>query len=205
MFYGQYAVAGALGGLVSYFVFRLFPGGSLLLPVRFCLSLTCYADPETEVSLRGEKGWYSYQILFLLEGVLTVIVAFTAFFWLPVGPKYAWWLKTSTEREWAEQRVLLDRVLEAERGGEAEEVEELLAEDSDGDQWKRRIIGSRSLTVGGEPGLTKRDVFDAMSDWRIWWLLGCNISSSIPGTAFSVFLPLVVKVCLALPTTAGSI
>lgn len=27
MFYGQYALAGAFGGLVSYFVFRAFPSG----------------------------------------------------------------------------------------------------------------------------------------------------------------------------------
>ena len=181
--------------------FGYFLGVRFSSVVNSCLSLMCCVDPEMEVSSGPgeERGWYSYQILFLLEGTLTIIVAFTAFFWLPVGPKYAWWLKTSSEREWAEQRVLLDRVPEAERGRETEEVEELLAEDSDGDQWKRRVIGARSLTVGGEPGLTKRDVFDAMSDWRIWWLLGCNISSSVPGMAFSVFLPLVVKVCLPLP------
>ena len=33
MFYGQSAVAGAFGGLVSYFVFKLFPSGSFSYPI----------------------------------------------------------------------------------------------------------------------------------------------------------------------------
>lgn len=53
--------------------------------------------------------------------------------------------------------------------------------------------------VGGEATLTRRDVVEAFRDWKIWWLLGVNITSSVPGMAFSVFLPLVVKVCSALP------
>lgn len=53
--------------------------------------------------------------------------------------------------------------------------------------------------VGGEATLTRRDVVEAFRDWKIWWLLGVNITSSVPGMAFSVFLPLVVKVCPALP------
>jgi hypothetical protein len=147
---------------------------------------------------------YSYQILFLLEGMLTIIVAFTAFFWLPVGPKYAWWLKTSAEREWAEQRVLLDRMPEVGQRSDTEEGEELLAEDRDDDERKGGVLRRKPLTVGGEPGLTKQDIIDAISDWRIWWLLACNISSSIPGMAFSVFLPLVVKVCPPVPPSLNS-
>lgn len=51
--------------------------------------------------------------------------------------------------------------------------------------------------VGGEAKLTKRDVIEAFGDWKVWWLLVVNICSSVPGMAFSVFLPLVVKVCSA--------
>ncbi|RPA90916.1 MFS general substrate transporter [Choiromyces venosus 120613-1] len=199
MFYGQYAVAGAFGGLVSYFVFRLFPN-----------------DPETDIATPpvrdpDHEGWYSYQILFLLEAALTIIVAFTAFVWLPTGPKTAWWLKTPAERAWAEKRVLIDRATAETASSEAEaeeaddddeEGEELLAEnESDSEEAKRsrrrrrRRSASRDskVTIGGEPGLTRQDVIDAIKDWRVWWLLACNITSSVPGIAFSVFLPLVVQ------------
>src|ERR1700753_1227822 len=61
MFYGQYAIAGALGGLLSYVVFSQFP---------------LHKEPAP-----GE--WKSWQILFLLEGGATVLVALVGFFWLP--------------------------------------------------------------------------------------------------------------------------
>jgi hypothetical protein len=121
-------------------------------------------------------------------------VAFTALFWLPDSPKHAWWLDTTAEREWAEQRVLLDRLPQSQRR-DGEEGAELLADDGDDedDAGKRRVTSGKA-TVGGEAVLTKQDIIDAVKDWRIWWILGCNISSSVPGMAFSVFLPLVVKV-----------
>src|ERR1700753_2187755 len=49
MFYGQYAIAGALGGILSYAVFSRFPHN------------------EDSVT----SGWKSWQILFLLEGGVT--------------------------------------------------------------------------------------------------------------------------------------
>ncbi|KAG0634352.1 major facilitator superfamily domain-containing protein [Tuber brumale] len=187
MFYGQYAVAGAFGGLVSYFVFRLFP-----------------TDPEGDIRAPSanepeHEGWYSYQVLFLLEAGLTIIIAFTAFFWLPTGPKNAWWLKAPAERAWAEKRVLIDRAQAENALEEEEEGEELLAEnESDDEEAKRRRRRSLSTskngkTIGGEPGLNRQDITDAITDWRVWWLLICNITSSVPGIAFGVFLPLVVK------------
>lgn len=42
-------------------------------------------------------------------------------------------------------------------------------------------------------GLAVRDIVEAVKDWKIWLLLGCNICASVPSTAFSVFLPLVVQ------------
>lgn len=41
--------------------------------------------------------------------------------------------------------------------------------------------------------LTRRDVVETAKDWKLWYVLGFNILASVPGQAFSVFLPLVVK------------
>ncbi|KAH0611700.1 uncharacterized protein H6S33_010965 [Morchella sextelata] len=189
MFYGQYAVAGAFGGLVSWGVFKLFPGG------------------EEEAMADGNGGGlYAYQVMFLLEGLLTLVVAITTFWWLPLGPGSAWWLQEG-DREWAEKRVLLDRAgvgQEAEHrrglaGGEEEEGEELLR---DGEEEEVEVIVGKS-TVGGEGALTRRDVEEAFRDWKIWWILVVNIASSVPGMAFSVFLPLVIKGMGHPPLTAN--
>ncbi|KAL7270121.1 hypothetical protein RUND412_007179 [Rhizina undulata] len=214
MFYGQYAVAGAFGGLVSYFVFRIFPN-----------------DPETEDRIIGDgakQGWHSYQILFLLESVLTIIVAAITFIWLPRGPGDAWWLDKA-ERRWAERRIQLDRAgvdmstLEEEEeiasSWEEEDPEHELGSSPDSDgrrkrrSYRQRVSSSLDLAFGeeaegliepgsknihevpkgGEPGLEWRDVIEAATDWKIYWILVVNILSSVPTMAFSIFLPLVIK------------
>lgn len=170
-------------------------------------------DPEAEAGIVQDgdsehTGWYSYQILFLLEAALTIVVALTAFKWLSKGPGSAWWLEDGAEREWAEKRILLDRSglgeaagdietgagrRKARRGsGGGEEGEELLREDGVEEVGFEDVDVGKG--IGGEAGLTKRDVIEAFSDWKVWWILVINICSSVPGMAFSVFLPLVVKV-----------
>ncbi|KAH8902152.1 major facilitator superfamily transporter [Coniochaeta sp. PMI_546] len=41
--------------------------------------------------------------------------------------------------------------------------------------------------------LTRRDVVETARDWKLWYVLVFNICASVPSTAFSVFLPLVVQ------------
>ena len=41
--------------------------------------------------------------------------------------------------------------------------------------------------------LSKRDFVEAVKDWKLWYVLVFNILASVPGQAFSVFLPLVVE------------
>jgi hypothetical protein len=41
--------------------------------------------------------------------------------------------------------------------------------------------------------LNKRDVVETAKDWKLWYVLFFNILASVPGQAFSVFLPLVVS------------
>lgn len=41
--------------------------------------------------------------------------------------------------------------------------------------------------------LKKRDFLETLLDWKFWYVLVFNICASVPGQAFSVFLPLVVQ------------
>jgi MFS family permease len=42
--------------------------------------------------------------------------------------------------------------------------------------------------------LTKRDVVEAIKDWKLWFVLPFNILTSVPPQGFTIFFPLVVKV-----------
>src|SRR5690349_23250598 len=46
---------------------------------------------------------------------------------------------------------------------------------------------------GELPALTERDVVETVKDWKLWFALAFNICASVPASAFSVFLPLVVQ------------
>ncbi|KAF2091940.1 MFS general substrate transporter [Saccharata proteae CBS 121410] len=180
LFYGQYAVAGALGGFLSYAVFSAFP---------------------VDGGRHAEDGrWMSWQILFLLEGGSTVLIALTGFFWLPHNAQTAWFL-TPEERDWAEERIRLDR-----EDGSPAQCTKPSSEDRENDdienQAEDRGLLSRSIShhrdrspsslTTSDRGLTPHDVLSALFSWKIHALLFCNILSAIPTTAFSIFLPLVL-------------
>lgn len=42
-------------------------------------------------------------------------------------------------------------------------------------------------------GITIRDVKESLQDWKFWVILPANIAASVPGQAFSVFLPIIVR------------
>ncbi|KAK2025017.1 major facilitator superfamily transporter [Colletotrichum zoysiae] len=137
LFYGQYAVAGAFSGAISYGVFHL-NNGRL-------------------------KNW---QYLFIIEGALTVFFGFLAWILLPASPGSAWFL-TAQERRFAADRMKADNALFVEHTYDCDGVE--------------------------EDRLTKRDFVETAKDWKFWYVLAFNICASVPGQAFSVFLPLVVQ------------
>ncbi|OLN87016.1 High-affinity nicotinic acid transporter 1 [Colletotrichum chlorophyti] len=137
LFYGQYAVAGAFSGAISYGVFHLNSG-----PL---------------------KNW---QYLFIIEGALTVFFGLIAWFLLPSGPGSAWFL-TPEERQFAAERIRQDNALYVEHVYRDDGVE--------------------------EDRLTVRDFVETARDWKFWYVLMFNICASVPGQAFSVFLPLVVQ------------
>jgi hypothetical protein len=109
------------------------------------------------------KNW---QYLFLIEGALTCLLALVAWLWLPNGPGSAWFLRPE-EREFAVERMKQDN---------AEFVQHEYSEDG--------IEKNR---------LSKRDFVETLKDWKLWTVLVLNVCASVPSSAFSVFLPLVVQ------------
>ena len=85
-----------------------------------------------------------------------------------MGPGSAWFL-TEQERNYATQRIKVDVA-----------------------RYVKHTYGVDGLEETNER-LSKRDIVETGKDWKLWYVLAFNICASIPGQAFSVFLPLVVK------------
>lgn len=165
MFSGMYAVAGAFAGLLAYGLLHL----------------------ETS----SLQGW---QMLFLVEGVITVGVAFLAAAIMPTDISKAWFL-TEVEKAHALRRMERDHKTTSDSGiGESV--------DSDGDLH----------TVNDDNRITLRDIKDVFMDWKKLLIIVFNILSVLvrfglvpflffwvankflqPVTAFTTFLPLVVQ------------
>lgn len=111
------------------------------------------------------KGW---QYLFIIEGALTCLVGIIAWFWMPSGPGSAWFL-TRPQQQFVMMRVQRDNA-----------------------KYTRHDLGKDGIELTSDR-LSKRDVVETAKDWKLWYALLCNICASVPPTAFSVFLPLVVK------------
>lgn len=193
-------MAGALGGLLSYAIFSRFP--------------------RLPDGSQTSDGWRSWEILFLVEGGSTVILAIVGFFWLPHNAKTAWFLAPD-ERVWAEQRIAQDLVAAAApmynsshqqpapgdeendpHGPTSDETLGLLStEPTAVPSVEPAVAGGRAAT--DDRGLSKADILEAAFDWKLWWLLVCNILSSIPVTAFSVFLPIVLQPLATSPANAN--
>lgn len=176
LFYGQGAVGGALGGILSYIVFSRFP--------------VTHDDHGGAVNAR----WQSWQVLFLFEGSLTVAIAIVGYFWLPHSVETAWFL-TPEEREYASSRVIRDRMAQSDPSTQlSEDVEE---EHEYEDESRGLLNPSQPMSTTGKDviddrGLTPHDIASAFLSPKIWHILACNILSAIPVYAFQVFLPLVL-------------
>jgi MFS family permease len=189
VFYGMTAVAGVVGGFLSWGVFSEFPGQD-------------EGAVEPEIShpsrgLRGE-GWKSWEVLFLIEGCLTMTVALVGFWWLPRSAESAWFLNKE-ESMWAEQRMQADihpEEVEKEVGsechaggqGHGDEAHDRLLDEEDS---RRHMLSSVSITQ--DAGLTRHDIASAIFNYKIWHILICNILSAIPVTAFGVLLPILIQ------------
>jgi MFS family permease len=183
LFYGQAAVGGALGGLLSYLVFSHFPKD--------------LEDHHGENDPEHNSRWQSWQVLFLLEGSLTMIVAVIGYFWLPHSIETAWFL-TPEERQYASQRIIQDRLSQVESAvvnhEEAEEDEHTHDEESRGllNASTTKLRTHTDFSVTDDRGLSPHEIVSAFLSPRIWHILLCNTLSAVPVYAFQVFLPLVL-------------
>ena len=208
VFYGQTAVAGVLGGILSWAVFSRWEDGpgDVTPPPPAALSET-------------EGGWKSWEVLFLIEGCLTMVIALVGFLWLPHNAETAWFFN-SRERRWAEERIRLDQTERAHspspgmrqtsvshgnlshsnsRHPSHDDIEADIDHEShhrllsDAYTITRLKTNTSAISVTHDAGLSRQDVLSAILNLKIWHILICNILSAIPATAFSVFLPLVIK------------
>jgi hypothetical protein len=174
-------VAGAFGGLVSYVVFSLFPTAT---------SPDNTSPPSSSSPDGTLGGFYSYQILFLLEGTLTMLVAITAWFYLPDGPGLSWFL-TAEERSIAETRVYHDRL--------SQNVDAALPSHTHPSEHSSRSSSPESSSLltstpkpPPEPPLTKFEIYTALTSPLLPPLLAFNILSSLAPIGISIFLPLLL-------------
>lgn len=203
-FYGMTAVSGVLGGVLGWALFSHFPndgagggsGGGLPPPRR-----------DGFVAAIGH-GWRSWEVLFLIEGCMTMTVALIGFLWLPKSADTAWFL-TAPERSWAEERIRRDKgeqqnlTRESHRhtssrlpGRDGEDANEEAQEHllgSMGTHADKDHIVEGSTPATADSGLDRQDVLSAIFNYKIWHLLIVNILSAIPATAFGVLLPILVK------------
>lgn len=173
VFYGQSAIAGAVGGLLSYAVFSIFPSKP--------------ADPN---------AWKPWQVLFCIEGLSTMIIALAGFFYLPHRPDTAWFFNEE-EKSWAGERIFQDRA-SAQTSPHKHDTEDRVEDHEEAAGLLHTTSHASAKTHVSEvptasAGLTSHDVLSAITSWHLWWLLICNILSAIPVSSFSVFLPLIVR------------
>jgi MFS family permease len=206
IFYGMTAVSGVVGAVLSWAVFSHFPGD------RHDGSDPHF--PPREPQALDEARWKSWEILFLIEGCMTMTIAFIGFVWLPRSADTAWFLSRE-EKVWAEQRMRLDvtgpvetskeindeeedhlnqpLTSESREGGAGTEAHDRLLQDSDHNMLRSWRSAASAMSITADSGLTSQDVFEAIFNYKIWHLLFVNILSAIPATAFGVLLPILVK------------
>lgn len=162
-----------MGGIISYAVFSHF------------------GDDGTD----SHTKWRPWQVLFVLEGSLTIVVAMAGYFWLPHSVETAWFL-TIEERKYASSRIVRDRDMQNESAATQVTDQD---EGIDYDEESRGLLSpskppttTHKQHLVDDRGLTPHDVVSAICNTKIWHILACNILASIPVYAFSVFLPLVL-------------
>jgi MFS family permease len=127
LFSGMYSVAGAFAGLIAYGLLN--------------------------VQSSALHGW---QIVFLVEGGVTVLVAVVALAALPTDISTAWFL-SKTEKAHAIRRMERDLA-------DAQEVAEY---DTEGNP----VVGLKQNKI------SVRDIVDVLKDWKKMLIIVCNIMS----------------------------
>jgi hypothetical protein len=101
---------------------------------------------------------------FLVEGGVTILMAFVTYFVLPAKLSTAWFL-TPAQRQHAVRRLQVDNPDVDEEGNFIEDNHKI----------------------------TWQNVRDALKDWKKLITICCNICATMPVYVFGVFMPLIVK------------
>ncbi|KAJ5611114.1 hypothetical protein N7510_007833 [Penicillium lagena] len=138
VFSGMFAIAGACAGLISYGLLH--------------------------INNEHIKGW---QVVFLFEGGLTVLVGVLTLLLVPSNVHTAWFL-SPTERAHAVGRMVTDLAASQRLEDEAEVVAE-----------------SDTISL--------KDITDVLKDWKKLLIMLFNMTGVLPVSAFTTFLPLIVE------------
>ncbi|KAF1814247.1 MFS general substrate transporter [Eremomyces bilateralis CBS 781.70] len=138
LFCGMFAIAGAFAGLIAYGLFKI----------------------KSDVL-------HDWQILFIFEGAITLLMAIVTFVMLPADLHTAWFL-TPLQRAHAVRRMQMDL---DENVPDIEEV----------------------ATTKESRRFSSRDLKEALTDWKKLIVILFNITATLPVSAFSYFMPLLVK------------
>ncbi|KAF1986240.1 MFS general substrate transporter [Aulographum hederae CBS 113979] len=134
LFVGMFSIAGAFSGAIAYAIFHI---------------------------KSNLKDW---QLLFLIEGGVTIIMAVVSLAVLPERLSSAWFLNEK-ERVHAVYRMHVDNP----------------------------NVDARGNFVADKLEVSKENILDAVKDWRKLLVVVCNICSVLPASVFAVFLPLIVE------------
>ena len=118
--------------------------------------------------LEGHRGWFGWQWLFALEGILTLIIGILSYFYMPPSPtQTASWARGRegwfTERE---EVIMVNRILRDDP--------------SKGDMHNRQAVTPKLLWL-------------ALSDYDMWPIYLLGLTWSIPATPISNYLTLILR------------
>ncbi|CCH44602.1 putative membrane protein [Wickerhamomyces ciferrii] len=155
MFYSAASIAGAFSGLLAFAIAKMHGTG-------------------------GYEGW---RWIFILEGLLTVIVAFVVYFIMPDYPDTAKFL-TPRERKFVLWRLANDNTIKND------EIEV----HSESTTSSRRFAPDLGIFNEKEHDITmKQAFFTSVKDWQIYFHILNFFAICVPTYAVALFLPSVVK------------
>ncbi|EJD03747.1 MFS general substrate transporter [Fomitiporia mediterranea MF3/22] len=119
------------------------------------------------LQMRGVAGQAGWRYLFLIEGCLTLTIGLLSFFLLPPGPTQTKaWFRPKGWFTVREETIIVNRVLRDDP--------------SKSDMHNRQ-------------GLSMRQIFEALCDWRLWPIYALGITHQIPTGPPQVYLTLSLR------------
>jgi MFS family permease len=156
--------------LVYYYIFSLYPKYMAGLRLGLFAGMSLIGSAFSGLIAYGVLQLHSsryagWQILFLLEGGLTLLIALLILVFLPVDVGRAW-LLTDRQRRHAMHRMQADNL----------------------------NVGDGSYNPSqSDRNIRWTNVKDAITDWKKLLIIVCNICATVPVYGFGIFLPLIVQ------------